>query len=120
MRKPISINNEEYYFQVTTYQNNDRLAILLYDKDGDLHSDITINLSDIPICDIDEGFINGDFQTCSPHILKELKSKGIIQDSFGIIPYNYGNYEYVKFDLDKLKEYDFVGISKLLDIKINI
>lgn len=114
MKKPININNKDYYFIVTSYRENGRLAIQLTDKDDSLYSDVTINLSDLFVSDIDEAFINDDFNVCSREIYKYLKSKGIIQESFGIFPYNYGKYEYVKFNLEKLKEYDPIGVDELL------
>ena len=121
MKNSINLNNEDYYFQITSYADNDRLAILLYDKDKELYADVTINLPELPICEIDEGFINGDFQNCSKVLLNELKNKGIIAESYGFLSYNYGTYEYVKFDLEKLKEYDSIGVSKIEDLKdINI
>src|SRR5574344_2162764 len=111
MKNSIHLNNEDYYFQITSYADNDRLAILLYDKDKELYADVTINLPELPICEIDEGFINGDFQNCSKVLLNELKNKGIIAESYG----------YVKFDLEKLKEYDSIEVSKIEDLKdINI
>lgn len=126
MRNTIKLrNDEDYYIVVTSYQDNGRLALFLYDENKEPYSDITINLPDMPITDIDEGFINGDFQSVAKDMVDELKTKGIIKDSFGFIPYNYGNYEYVKFDLEKLKEFDSIGISEIVnsinkDINIGI
>ena len=36
--------------------------------------------------------------------------------SYGLMNYNYGRYEYVKFNLDKLKEYDNEGYNNYMKL----
>lgn len=69
----------------------------------------------MPIADIDEGFLNGDINcinTKGVNYTDVFRELGIIAESYGFIPYNYGTYEYVRFDLDKLKEYDPKGVDE--------
>ena len=52
----------------------------------------------------------------SGHISEELKDflkeKKIIEDSFGVYQYNYGRYEMVKIDYDRIKELDPKGFKE--------
>lgn len=101
------------------YQNNNRIAIISYfANDNDLFADITINLN-LPINNYDEGFINADINHKEFGIVDLLKKEGIIEKSYGMKKYNMGSYELVKFNLEKLKEYDYAGVEKFLD-SINI
>ena len=111
------------------YQNNNRIAIISYFAndndlsnyefdDNDLFADITINLN-LPINNYDEGFINADINHKEFGIVDLLKKEGIIEKSYGMKKYNMGSYELVKFNLEKLKEYDYAGVEKFLD-SINI
>ena len=120
--KIISTPYGDKNIKVYDYVNGNRLAIFLTDDEGDF-SDITVNLTDTIINDIDEGFINSNFDTENGRkFIDKLKEIGIISYSYGFINYNMGSYELVKFDLDKLKEYDKVGvkkyINKVLDLNI--
>ena len=97
-----------------SYSNNKRIALSSYlIEDDEPYGFITINL-DIPISDIDEGFIDSDIE--SSNLVPILKELGIIKESYGFIQYNYGTYEYVKFDLNKLKEYDKKGVEEYIKI----
>lgn len=101
---------------VTSYQNNDRLAIILnYNDDG--MDVVTTNLSDYFLRDIDCAFIDGDINNefNGVNIIDTLKNKGIIEESYGFYNYNLGKYECVKFNLEKLKEYDPNGVKEYLD-----
>ena len=120
--KIISTPYGDKNIKVYDYVNGNRLAIFLTDDEGDFF-DITVNLTDAIINDIDEGFINSNFDTENGRkFIDKLKEIGIISYSYGFINYNMGSYELVKFDLDKLKEYDKVGvnkyINKVLDLNI--
>jgi len=95
---------------------NKRLALLLYMEDGELFDDLTINLPYITIQN-DEGFINSNIEMINTdefNITKLLTDLGIIKASYGYTQYNFGSYDYVKFDLDVLKNYDKRGITKYL------
>ena len=104
---------KEVFLKVAQYQSNKRMAILAYLKDGELYGDITINL-DMPIVSIDEGFINANVNTSTSNLVQTLQDIRIIKEYYGTIPYNYGSYDYVKFDLEKLKEYDKKGVETYL------
>lgn len=106
---------KEIFLKVVQYQSNKRMAILAYFKDCELYGDITINLN-MPIVSIDEGFINANVNTSNSNLIQILQDIGIIKDHYGTILYNYGSYDYVKFDLEKLKEYDKKGIEKYLKV----
>lgn len=113
--KSISTPYGEIYLRICNYDNNSRIAIMLYDKEGCYCNDLTINLTNFFISDIDEGYINGDINTTDDkgyNIVNALKKLKIIKESYGFYSYNLGKYEYVKFDLEKLKEYDNEGIKK--------
>lgn len=49
-----------------------------------------------------------------------MKELGIIEKSYGIKKYNYGTYEYVKFNIEKLKEYDKEGVDNYLSLSNKI
>lgn len=118
-RKTIASKYGHLFLDVLQYQNNNRIAIISYfANDNDLFADITINLN-LPINNYDEGFINADINHKEFGIVDLLKKEGIIEKSYGMKKYNMGSYELVKFNLEKLKEYDYAGVEKFLD-SINI
>jgi len=114
-QKILSTPFGEKILKVYNYNSNSRLAIFIYEPDGELWNDLTINLPEFFLSDIDEGFINGDYNTKEKNIVDYFKKIGIIKESYGLRNYNMGKYEYVKFDLDKLKEYDPDGIEKFYE-----
>ena len=118
-RKTIASKYGHLFLDVLQYQNNNRIAIISYfANDNDLFADITINLN-LPINNYDEGFINADINHKEFGIVDLLKKEGIIEKSYGMKKNNMGSYELVKFNLEKLKEYDYAGVEKFLD-SINI
>lgn len=105
----------ELTLKAFTYPNN-RLALLLYTDDGELFDDLTINLPYITIRN-DEGFINSSIEMINTddfNITNLLSDLGIIETSYGYTQYNFGRYDYVKFNIDVLKNYDKRGITKYL------
>lgn len=118
-RKKIKTLKTKYgnlYFKVNNYDNNNRLAIEIYNKKNDEFFDtLTINI-DIPIISINQGFINDNLYDFAPDLIKKLKKEKIISQSLGFINYNYGRYEQVDFNLEKLKEYDAKGVDNYLEI----
>jgi len=109
--------------KVCNYMDNSRLAILLCDLKDGYSDDLTINLPEYGIEAIDEGFINGDLNRINHkgiNVVDTFKELGIIKESYGFYPYNYGNYEYVKFDLEKLREYDIQGVKEFEEQSKNI
>ena len=111
MTKKINTPYGELDLKIYTYPNK-RIAILLYMSDGELFDDLTINLSNQNINSIDEGFINSsihDLTTDDFNMIDVLLKEGVISNHFGKCGYNFGSYDYVKFNLDVLKEYDVEG-----------
>lgn len=100
--------------EVFNYMTNGRLAILGYLPDGELYGDITTNIP-YPLNDIGETFINSTTNDCSPELVKQMKDIGLIEKTYGFRSCGYGNYELVKFNLDKLKEFDKEGVEKFLN-----
>ena len=113
--KKINSKYGDLTLKIYSYTNNKRIAILLYAEDGELFDDLTINLSDFMIQDESEGFINDFINSSEFDIVEKLKKSKVIEESFGSRNYNMGKYEYVKFNLDKLKEYDPEGLEKFIN-----
>lgn len=90
---------------------------MLFNNQG-YSDDITTNLPDMFIYSLDEGFINGDINHINlkgENLIDTLKDLGIIKESYGFVEYNYGSYEHVRFDMDKIREYDPEGLKEFLD-----
>ena len=107
-RKTLIFKGKELFLDVSQYRNNMNLAIVAYTEE-DTYGDITINLPGMWLED-NEGFINS--YTKSGGLEKALIKKGIIKEIQGLHKYNYGEYDLVTFDLEKLKEYDPEGVKK--------
>ena len=105
-KKYLNILGEKVYLEVGTYDNNSRLGIQLFTEDGDLWNDLTRNLSSEPILSPYQAYLCND-------ITQETRNS-IFQS--GLISYSLGKgligYELVEFDIDKLREYDPVGVKK--------
>lgn len=106
--KKLKFDGENLSIKVRRYFNNGRLAILAYTKD-EIYGDITINLSGITI-ERNEGFINS--LTKDSGLEKELIKDGIIKEVITSVNYNMGKYDLAVFDMDKLKEYDPIGVKE--------
>ena len=107
-RKKLKVKDNNLFIQVEQYQNNGNLAILAYTED-ELYGDITINLPGYSI-DEDEGIINAI--TKDSGLEQKLIEEGIIKEVITTVKYNMGKYDFVVFDMEKLKEYDPKGIEK--------
>lgn len=114
MEKKIKSKYGLLSLNIFTYCNNNRLALQLYTEDGELFDDLTINLSNFLIADIDEGFLNSFINSKEFDIVSILKKEGTISESYGLRNYNFGQYEYVKFNLENLKQYDPKGFKKFM------
>ncbi len=112
--KTIKSKYGELYLNIFAYVNNKRLALELYTEDGELFDDLTINLSNFNVADINEGFLNSFINSSEFDIVDILKKEGTIAESYGLRNYNFGRYEYVKFNMEKLKEYDPKGFKKYM------
>lgn len=107
-RKTLKFKKNNLFIQVTQYQSNGNLAILAY-TDEELYGDITINLPGYSI-DEDEGIINAI--TKDSGLEQKLIDEGIIKEVITTVNYNMGKYDFVVFDMEKLKEYDPKGMEK--------
>ena len=107
-RKTLKFKNEKLYISVFKYENNGRLAILA-DTEEEPYGDITINLSGYSV-DEEEGFINSI--TKDSGLEQKLIEEGIIKEIITTVKYNMGQYDFVVFDMEKLKEYDPEGMQK--------
>ncbi len=100
--------------EVGEYDDKGRIALLLTDLNG-INTTITTNLPELSINDIDEGFINADINCKNKdgkNTIEALKEVGIIKESYGCVKYNLEKYEYVKFDFNKIMEFDPVGMRR--------
>ena len=114
--KKLSTPYGELDLKIYTYPNK-RIAILLY-SDEELFDDLTINLPNQPINAIDEGFINSSIEITTTdefNMIDELKRVGVIETTYGQRGYNFGQYAYVKFNLEVLKEYDEDGYNNFIN-----
>ena len=109
--KTFKFDGENISLEVSRYANNDRLAILAYAED-EPYADITINLPAYSV-EEDEGFI--DALAKDTGLEKKLIEEGIIKQVITSVNYNMGKYDCVVFDIEKLKEYDSVGVKEYLD-----
>lgn len=107
-RKTLKFKKNNLFIQVTQYRNNGNLAILAY-TDEEPYGDITINLPGYSI-DEDEGIINAI--TKDSGLEQKLIDEGIIKEVITTVNYNMGKYDFVVFDMEKLKEYDPKGMQK--------
>lgn len=111
--KKFKFNEYDLYFSIGTYSSNNKLAVSCYTKD-ELFSVITINLPNTTSKYIDEAFIDPINKDVG--LYQVLIDKGIIKEVIKEnVPYNMGHYDLVRFDLDKLKEYDSKGYQEFLN-----
>lgn len=111
-QKTIYFDGEEIYLIVSRYAN-ERIGILANSTSGEPYSGITINLPDKEILNYNEVFINSDCK--SSGLENKLMEIGIIKNIVQEVQYNYGRYDLVRIDLEKLKEYDPIGFEKYID-----
>jgi len=87
----------------------------LCETKDDLYCDLTINLSNSHIfpININEAHISEISKSCG--LEKALLDAGIIKEIICNEQYNMGKYDFVSFDMEKLKEYDPVGFEKYMN-----
>ncbi len=120
-KKIIEFNQGKATLEVDSYAYDLRLCINVEMVDDyESFGSITIDLHDCYLRDSAEGFIDNSVSSNEFDLIPKLKELGIIKESYGRINYNYGSYEYVKFDLEKLKEYDKDGVEKFIFISKEI
>lgn len=112
--KKLNLNGEILTLEIGTYRANNHLAVISHCEDGEPFSDVTINLAGTFRNYIDEAFIDPINKDCGLYQL--LINKGIIKEVLKEnVQYNMGHYDLVRFDLDKLKEYDPKGYERYLN-----
>ena len=111
-QKAIKFDGDKIYIKVGKYIN-DRIGILANSVSGEPYGNITINLPDKAILNYDEVFINSECK--SSGLEDKLIEIGIIKDIIEEVRYNYGKYDLVRIDFEKIKEYDPVGFKKYVD-----
>lgn len=83
-----------------------------YTLDGEPYCDVTINLPNKPSFDEGDAFIDSLAKDCG--LEKALLDKKIIKKIVDEnIQYNMGHYDYIIFDIEKLKEYDPIGFLNM-------
>lgn len=113
-RKNLKFKNHNLYLMVSSYLNG-RLAILCETK-NEPYCDITVNLADVPLMDDSYGFIDELAKDCG--LEKALIDNKIISHVLHPVQYNYGRYDLVQFNLEKLKEYDPLGFSAFEELGV--
>lgn len=108
--KTIKFKGNELFIKVSKYRSNGNLAITAY-TDEEPYGDITVNLPGMFLWD-NSGFINSN--TKDSGLEKKLFSLGIIEELINRVQYNYGKYDQVSFNMEKLKEYDSKGVEEYL------
>ena len=111
-QKTIKFDGDKIYIKVGKYIN-DRIGILANSVSGEPYGNITINLPDKTILNYNEVFIDSDCK--SSGLEEKLIEIGIIKDIIEEVRYNYGKYDLVIIDFEKIKEYDPVGFKKYVD-----
>lgn len=98
----------KYSLKIFDYATSGNLAVCL--KEGGNLSSLTVNLPGYYL-DPDKAFIGSFYKDCGMEqalidagIIKEVVRKGV--------SYNMGKYDLVRFDMNKLKEYDPTGYKK--------
>ncbi|MBS1339631.1 MAG: DUF4313 domain-containing protein [Clostridia bacterium] len=108
-RKTLKFKNKNLIIKIGQYFYNGNLALTVYTQAGEPYSNITINLPGM-LLDNNEGFIDSLAKSCG--LEKELQKAGIIEEIYGSRKYNFGTYDMVLFNMEKLKEYDPEGFEK--------
>ena len=110
--KSFKFKNQDLFLEIGTYAYNNYLAVMCNTAD-EPYGVITINLPGMYLESKDEAFIDPINKDCG--LLQTLIDEGIIKKVIKKnVQYNMGKYDLVKFDMDKLKEYDPKGYAKYL------
>ena len=119
--KKLNAEGKDYKLEIHNYTDNGRLAILIYNDNDELFSDLTINLSDMMLPEENCAFINSGITDTKigSAIYDALRKEEVIDYDYGMYQYNLGKYKLVSFDIEKLKEYDLKGSKKYLEEKEN-
>lgn len=110
-KKPFIFDGQELFFSIGTYSNN-RLAITC-DTIEEPYSDITINLPNAFIDMINEAHLDPIIKSVG--LQDALLEAGIIEKVISLDKYNMGTYDFVKFNFEKLKEYDPKGFEQFIE-----
>lgn len=111
IRKKIKCNGKLYNISVHTY-NNGRVK-LKYENKNESH-ELTINLEDAYL---EDGNIFLDPIVMKNGFLNALKKQKVIKEIKGMFNYNYVEIPVVKLNIGKLRELDYIGVSKHFEDK---
>ncbi len=104
MKKPLlRYNDKNLYLVIANYISNGRLYLGLEDRDGNLYSDITVNLVAFPEYGKNNIFICDDLPK---DLVNKLRDKSIIEETIDTIYYDYNKYDVVAVNESKLKKYN--------------
>ena len=106
--KVLNFKGDRISLKVSKHMENGKLGIIAY-SEYEPYGNITKCLPEFYI-KYNEGFI--DIMTKTSGLEQELIKEGIIKRVISKIKYNMEKYDFVEFDLKKLKEYDPEGVKK--------
>lgn len=106
--KKLKFDNEKLILKIGSYESNGKLAILAFTSE-EPYADITINLPGFYL-KRNEGFIDSITKDCG--LEQKLLEEGIIEKIVKKVKYNFQEYDLAVFNMDKLNEYDSVGMSE--------
>lgn len=110
--KTFKFKGEELFLEVGKYGTTGRLAVLAYTKE-ELYGDVTINLPYTFLDNEKRGAYINEY-TKMGGLEDKLIKLGIIEKVVNRVKYNFGTYDEVLFDIEKLREYDKEGVEKYL------
>lgn len=101
MKPIIKYDDTDLYLTVANYQNNSRMYLGLEDVNHDPYADITVNLPYTNEISKNIVYLNTDM---SNELKETLRKSNLFGDTLMYQPYNYGNFEVVEVNIDKVKE----------------
>ncbi len=110
-KRTFKFNDEELYFNIGLYPNK-RIAITC-DTLDEPYSDITINLPNKYIDSVDKIYIDPFIKEIG--LQDALIKDGIVEEIISSENYNFGMYDLVKINFEKLKEYDSIELENVLN-----
>ena len=104
--KKLKYKRKNLVLKIQTYPDNKRLCLKAYLDNGKHYADITMDAPTIENINLYELLIHMD---CSYDLIWHLRNENIVSKI--ILPLFICNYEIIRFDRDKLNEYDPKGLE---------
>ena len=98
----IKYENEDLYLVLGNYSCNNNLYIGINTKEGEMFSDLTINITDYMFEFDNEIIINGD---CPIELVEILEDLGILINTYKVAFSGFGEYKVMIFNEEVAKEY---------------